>query len=107
MVAPKTELGVLLSFPIPGETTDNQTDHLICRILQSNDSLSTALENLRNSYKAMMVGKPVENADEILTQVESALKQAENVMGHVPVRTAKIHGLQQLPQTQLLLFPAV
>jgi hypothetical protein len=106
MVDPQTGLGVLLSFPIPEKTTDNQTDHVIFRILESKDSLMTALERLRDSYHALMVGKPLENADEILTQAESALRQAEDVMGHVPV-TTKIQDLQQLSQKQLLLFPAV
>jgi hypothetical protein len=67
----------------------------------------TALEHLRDSYNAINVGKNPENADEILTQAESALRQAENVMGHVPVPTTKIQDLQQLSQKQLLLFPAV
>jgi hypothetical protein len=107
MVAPKTELGVLLSFPIAEKTSNNQTDHLICRILQSNDSLMTALERLQDSYNAMKLGNTLENADEILTQVETSLRQAENVMGHVPVTTTKIQDLQQRSQTQLLLFPAV
>jgi hypothetical protein len=106
MVDPQTGLGVLLSFPMPEKTTGDQTDHLIFRILQSNDSLMTALEHLRDSYNAMKVGKTLENADEILTRAESALRQAENVMGHVPV-TTKIQDLQQLSQKQLLLFPAV
>jgi hypothetical protein len=107
MVDPQTGLGVLLSFPIPEKPTDNQTDHLIFRILQSNDSLMTALEHLRDLYNAMKVGKAPENADEILTRAESALQQAENVMGHVPVTTIKIPDLQQPSQNQLLLFPAV
>jgi hypothetical protein len=107
MVNPQTGLGVLLSFPIPNKPTDNQIDHMICRILQSNDSLTTALEHLRDSYNAMKVGKTLENADEILTQAESALQQAENVLGHVPVTTAKIQDLQPLSRKQLLLFTAV
>jgi hypothetical protein len=105
MVNAQTGLGVVLSFPIPEKTTDNQTDNVIFRILESKDSLMTALEHLRDSYNAMMVGKPLENADEILTQAESALQQAEDVMGNVPV-TTKIKDLQQ-SQKQLLLFPAV
>lgn|ERR1700733_5810712 len=107
MVDPKAGLGVLLSFPIPKKPTDNQTDPLICRILQSNDSLMTALEHLRDLYNAMKVGKAPENADEILTRAESALQQAENVMGHVPVTTIKIQVAKQLRQKQLLRFPAV
>jgi hypothetical protein len=107
MVDPQPGLGVLLSFPLPKKTTVDQTDHLIFRILQSNDSLATALEHLRHSYNAMKVGKTLENTDEILRQAESALQQAKNVMGHVPVTTAKIQDLQQLSRKQLLLFPAV
>jgi hypothetical protein len=106
MVDQQTGLGVLLSFPIPDKTTGNQIDHLIFRILQSNNSLMTALEHLRDSYNAMKVGKTLENADEIVTQAESALQQAEDVMGHVPM-TTKIQDLQQSSQKQLLLFPAV
>jgi methyl-accepting chemotaxis protein len=107
MVDQQTGVGVLLSFPIPERTTDNQTDHLIFQLLQSNDSLMTALEHLQDSYNALKVGNTLENADEILTQAESALRQAENVMGHVPVTTTKIQDLRQLSQKQLLLFPAV
>jgi hypothetical protein len=105
MVEPQTGLGILLSFPTPGKIADNQTDHMIFRILESKDSLMTALEQLRDSYNAMMVGKPLWNADEILTQAENALQQAEDVMGHVPVTTTKIQDFQL--QRQLLLFPAV
>jgi hypothetical protein len=47
----------------------------------------------------MMVGKTPENADEILTQAESALQEAENVMGPVPLTTIKIQDLKQLSQT--------
>jgi hypothetical protein len=107
MIDPQSGLGVLLPFPVPEKATGNQTDHLIFRILQSNDSLATALESLRDSYNAIKVGKTLENADEILTRAESTLRQAENVMGHVPVTTTEIRDLPQLSQKQLLLFPAV
>jgi hypothetical protein len=41
----------------------------------------TALEHLRDSYNAMKVEKTLENADEILTRAESALRQAEKRYG--------------------------
>lgn len=120
MADPKTALGVLLFFPKPvptaaskrhtglsGKTTHNQTDHLIQQILESNYGLMTALQQLRGSYNAMIVGQPLENADEILARAEIALKQAQDVVGHVPVTTAKTDDLQGLSQKQLLLFPAV
>jgi hypothetical protein len=91
---------------LPAKTTTNQSDHLIHQIRQSNQSLVTAVEHLRKSFHAMLVGKLVENADDILSQAETALRQAEDIMGHLP-ETTKIPDSRQLSQIQLLLFPAV
>jgi hypothetical protein len=81
MIKPETPVGAVLPFPASRERQGNQTDHQIYQILESADRLMTALSLLRNSYTAMMVGMPLRNAAEILTQADAALRQAENVMG--------------------------
>jgi hypothetical protein len=39
--------------------------------------LEAALERIRHSYKLIQAGKPAKDADEILAQVEAALKNAK------------------------------
>jgi len=45
-------------------------------VFESNDELATALERIRDSYCALLAGKPVKDDGEILTLVEAALKNA-------------------------------
>ena len=79
--------------PPPGaakETTDNmrgstvpriviemQIEHWIRWTLESNIALAAALRRLRDSYKLLLAGKRADDADEILAQVEAALKTVE------------------------------
>jgi hypothetical protein len=107
MIEPQTAAGAILPFPASRETQGNQIDHPIYQILESADRLMTALSLLRNSYTAMMVGMPLRNAAEILTQAEAALSQAENVMGRRPVATTETRDVRQVPQRRLFLFPVI
>src|ERR1700733_3556252 len=104
MIEPQTAAGAVLPFPASRETQGNQIDHPIYQILESADRLITALSLLRNSYTAMIVGMPLRNAVEILTQADAALRQAENVMGCIPVATTETRNVRQVPQRRLLLF---
>jgi hypothetical protein len=106
MIEPQTAAGAVLPFPASRETHGNQTDHQIYQILESADKLMTALSLLRNSYTAMMVGMPLRNAAEILTQADAALRHAENVMGRRPVATTETRDVQ-VPQRRLFLFPVI
>jgi hypothetical protein len=45
-------------------------------VTESNDELVCALNRLRLSYKALLAGEPVTDAQEILRQVEGALRSA-------------------------------
>jgi hypothetical protein len=99
--------GAVLPFPASRETQGNQIDHPIYQILESADRLMTALSLLRNSYTAMMVGMPLRNAAEILTQADAALRHAENVMGRRPVATTETRDVRQVPQRRLFLFPVI
>lgn len=44
---------------------------------KSNHELVAALERIRDSYKAMMAGESISNAEGILITVEASLKKAE------------------------------
>ena len=49
---------------------------------ESNDELATALERIRDSYCALLAGKPVKDDGEILTLVEAALKKCRRSEKH-------------------------
>jgi hypothetical protein len=107
MIEPQTAAGAVLPFPASRETQGNQTDHQIYQILESADRLMTALSLLRDSYTAMMVGMPLRNGAEILTQADAALLQAENVMGRRPVAATATGDVRQVPKGRLFLFPVI
>jgi hypothetical protein len=75
--APKQPSGKVLPFAVPQDTIEAQLEAWVTGIIQSNDALAAALERIRDSYKGMMAGESVIDAEQILATVEGALKQAE------------------------------
>jgi hypothetical protein len=73
--------GKLLSFPapIPAPGPPPAEDWSL-RILESKDSLVSALEFLRFAYNEMQAGNPVKAADEILATVEAILTKDEELL---------------------------
>jgi hypothetical protein len=62
---------------VPQIIIDTQLEHWIRWTLESNIALAAALKRLRNSYKLLRAGKPAVDAEEILAEVEAALKTVE------------------------------
>lgn len=62
---------------VPRIVIETQIEHWIRWTLESNITLATTLRRLRDSYKLLQAGKVEEDADEILAQVEAALKTVE------------------------------
>jgi hypothetical protein len=69
----------VVEFVTTQDETERQLLNWIRGLVESNHKLVPALEQLRQSYRAILAGKPVTNADEVLWQVETALKHAEKV----------------------------
>jgi hypothetical protein len=67
----------VLECAVPQEIIETQTENWIRGTLESNIALEAALERIRHSYKLIQAGKPAKDADEILAQVEAALKNAK------------------------------
>jgi hypothetical protein len=70
-----------LLFPVPQDDVEERILAWIHGIVQSNYQLVGALERLRHSYKALLAGKPVTDAEKSLWQVEVAVKGAERSKG--------------------------
>ena len=66
-----------LRFPVPHDDVTIRILKWIRGIVRSNHELVGALERLRLSYKALAAGKPARDAEQILWQVDVALKNAE------------------------------
>jgi hypothetical protein len=62
---------------VPRVVIDTQLEYWIRWALESNIALAAALKRLRNSYNLLQAGKPAGNAEEILAEVEAALKTVE------------------------------
>jgi hypothetical protein len=67
----------VLEFAVPQEGIERQIEDWLQRIVESNDELVVVVERIRDSYRALLAGKPVKDNDEILAQVETALQNAE------------------------------
>jgi hypothetical protein len=105
MVNTQTASARILSFPTTQQKPDLEANNLIRRIIDSKDSLLTALEVLRDSYNVILARTSLKDADEILAQAEAALQHAANVMANVEQTTRIIKNWQATSQKQLLLFP--
>jgi hypothetical protein len=77
MGKPAKASGKVLQFAVPRLAAEEHLEQWIRGIVQSNSELENALERLRISYKAMLAGKPLTDADEILMAVETALGSVE------------------------------
>lgn len=62
---------------VPKEVIEAQMEYWIRWTLESNIALVAALEQLRTSYKMLLAGMPVKDADKVLLQAEVALKNTE------------------------------
>ena len=62
---------------VPRIVIDSQIEHWIRWTLESNIALAAALKRLRDSYMLLQAGNAEKDADEILAQVEAALKTVE------------------------------
>jgi hypothetical protein len=62
---------------VPQIVIDTQLEHWIRWTLESNIALAAALKRLRDSYELLLAGKPAKDADEILAEVEDALRTVE------------------------------
>jgi hypothetical protein len=69
----------LIEFPLTQESIDTQLAYRIRELVQSNSELVPALEHLRRSYRVLHAGKPVTDAEEVLWQVERALRHLETL----------------------------
>jgi hypothetical protein len=67
----------VLEFNLPQDGIGPQLVSWVRGVVKSNNELVPALERLRRSYKLLLAGKPVTDAEEVLWQVEGALRDAE------------------------------
>jgi hypothetical protein len=67
----------LLTLPVPQDDVETQLLIWIRGVVQSNHELVGAMKRLRHSYKALLAGKAVTDAEEILWQVEVTLTDTE------------------------------
>jgi hypothetical protein len=77
MITPNKSLGTILPFPGGRHGYgDQQPEREITRIARSEDQLIQALERLSDSYRALLVGERITDAEEILAEVWNALMQS-------------------------------
>jgi hypothetical protein len=77
MTTPNKSLGTLL--PFPGRRhgcCDQQPEPETIRLARSNDRLVHTLERVSESYRALLVGERIADAEEILAEVSNALMTA-------------------------------
>ena len=100
--------GKLLSFPATKHVSEVAAQNWSPRILETRDNLVNALEYIRDEYNAMLAGKPITAADEVLARVETILRN-EKVSWYKVVGKMKVHGPipRDAKRTVLLLLPAV
>jgi hypothetical protein len=62
---------------VPQVVIDTQLEQWIGWTLECNIALTAALKSLRNSYKLLQAGKPGEDAERILAEVEDLLNRVD------------------------------
>jgi hypothetical protein len=67
----------VLEFVMPKDDIGPQLLNWVRGVVRSNNQLVPALERLRSSYATLLAGKSVTDSEEILWQVDGALKDAE------------------------------
>jgi hypothetical protein len=100
--------GRLLSFPAPTAAPGSPSEDWSFRILDTKDKLVDALDYLRVAYNEMLAGKAVSAADQILANVETILRNNEEIPDYTVVAAIRIHRplSPDAKQKVLLLFPA-
>jgi hypothetical protein len=73
----KKPSGNEFAFALPQEMIERQMENWVRGVLESNDELAKVLKRLRDSYCALLAGKPVKADDKILAQIEAVLQGAE------------------------------
>jgi hypothetical protein len=77
MTTPNKSLGTLLPFPGGRHGyCDQQPEPETIRLARNNDQLVHTLERISDSYRALLVGERVTDAEEILADVANALMTA-------------------------------
>jgi hypothetical protein len=76
MITPNKSLGTILSFPVRHRCSDRQPERETTHLARSNDQLVHTLERLSDSYRALLVGERIRDAEEILAEVSNALMNA-------------------------------
>jgi hypothetical protein len=69
----KKPCGKEFEFALPQEMIEHQMENWVRGVLESNDELAKVLKRLRDSYCALLAGKPVKADDHILAQIEAVL----------------------------------
>jgi hypothetical protein len=72
MITPNRSLGTMLPFPGHRGCSDRQPEREITRLARSTNKLVHTLERLRDSYRALLVGERITDAEEILAEVSNA-----------------------------------
>ena len=67
----------VLEFTMPQDGIGPQLVRWVRGVVKSNNELVPALERLQRSYKVLLAGKPVTDAEEVMWQVEGALRDAK------------------------------
>jgi hypothetical protein len=108
-MADRNNAGKVLSFPAPTPVPGSSAEDWSLRILKTKDNLVSALEFLRIAYNERLAGKPLKGADEILAQVNTILRDKEEVPAYTVVAAIRIHGSisPDAKRKVLLLFPTV
>jgi hypothetical protein len=75
MPHPKPPLDKVLPFVVP-QADEAQLLGWIRGVVESNDELVTVLKRLRISYRTMLAGQQVSDADAVLWRAEVALRNA-------------------------------
>jgi hypothetical protein len=74
MISPNNSLGTILTFPGGRNGCSNRPpEREITRLAKSNSQLVHTLERLSDSYRALLVGERISDAEEILAEVSNAL----------------------------------
>jgi hypothetical protein len=103
-----TSPGKILPFPSSTPVPKAAAQDWSLRILETRDNLVNALEYIRDEYNAMLAGKPITAAEEVLARVETILRN-EKVSLYTVVAKIRVHGPtpRDTKRKVLLLFPAV
>jgi hypothetical protein len=69
----------VLEFVTTQDDVERQLLNWIRGVVENNNKLVQALERLRHSYRILLAGRPITDAEDVLWQVETALEDAERL----------------------------